>query len=213
MSKLRKKPYHNLVGNRYGRLVVLSVVDSEAGTDVPTKWLCKCDCGNTTEVRGCNLKSGGTLSCGCLRREHSSKRAKRHGQTGTRLYVIWQHIIGRCTRKTDNAFKWYGGRGVTICAEWLNSFEAFRDWAMANGYADKLTIDRIDVNGNYCPENCRWVSIAEQQRNKTNNTFVEYDGKCKTVGDWSETFGCFPSAVYREILVREGRVHGWQKNG
>ena len=120
-------------------------------------------------------------------------------------------MITRCTRKNNPNYNLYGGRGIKICANWRNSFEAFRDWALSNGYADNLTIDRIDVNGNYCPENCRWVTHAEQQRNKTNNTYVEYGGETKTVCEWSRTFGCYPSDVYREILLREGRVHRWQK--
>lgn len=211
MARL-KKPYKNLIGQRYGRLVVVSLVESEAGSNVPTKWLCQCDCGNKVEVRAYNLKNGNTLSCGCLQKENAAKQKRTHGMTGTRLYFTWQHIIGRCKRKSDRAFKWYGGRGITVCEEWLNSFECFHDWAMKNGYADNLTIDRIDVNGNYCPENCRWITIEEQQRNKSNNTFVEYAGETKTVGAWAEIFDCFPGAVYKEILTREGRVHGWPKN-
>ena len=204
----KKKPYKDLTGQRFGRLLVLSLVDSPASADIPTKWRCLCDCGNIVEVRGYNLKSGGSTSCGCLQRERAAARSKKHGQTGSRLYVIWQHIIGRCKRKSDNAYKWYGGRGITICDEWLNSFEAFSKWAMENGYSDKLTIDRIDVNGNYCPENCRWITLREQQWNKTNNTLVEYGGETKTVCEWARFFDCKPSMVYREILLREGRVHG-----
>lgn len=202
-----KKPYQDLTGQRFGRLTVLSLVDSIAGADVPTKWLCQCDCGNMLEVRAYNLKSGGSQSCGCLQRERAANRARTHGQTGSRLYVVWQHIIGRCNRKNDKAFKWYGGRGIRICDEWLD-FQVFHDWAVSNGYNDDLTIDRIDVNGNYCPENCRWISIEDQQRNKTNNVFVEHDGQVKTVGEWAEIFGCFSAGVYREILLREGRVRG-----
>lgn len=206
-----KKPYHNLIGQRFGRLVVESLIDVSAGARNPTLWMCKCDCGNKTVVRGYNLRSGNTNSCGCFQSEIAKKRNTRHGQTRTRLYVAWQHMIGRCTRESDKAYRWYGGRGIAVCSEWLNSFEAFRDWSVANGYADNLTIDRIDVDGNYCPENCRWITIDEQQRNKTNNTFIDYDGTTKTVGEWAREFGCVPAAVYREILLREGRVHGWQE--
>lgn len=206
-----KKPYKDLTGQRFGRLLVLSLVDSPAGADIPTKWRCLCDCGNIVEIRGYNLKSGGSGSCGCLQKENAAKRQTTHGKTKTRLYVTWQHMIGRCTRKSDKNFSRYGGRGIKVCSDWLNSFEAFRNWAMSNGYADNLTIDRIDVNGNYCPENCRWVTHAEQQQNKTNNTFVEYGGATKTVCEWAREFNCLPGAVYKEILSREGRVHGWQK--
>ena len=207
----RKKPYNDLTGQRFGRLVVLSLVADDAGAKKQTRWFCECDCGNRLFVLAGNLRSGNTKSCGCLQREIAVKRNTTHGQSGTRLYVAWQHMIGRCTRKNVKDYNLYGGRGITVCSEWISSFEAFRDWALANGYADSLTIDRIDVNGNYCPENCRWVSHSEQQQNKTNNTFVEYNGETKTASDWARIFNCYPSAVYKEILSREGRVHGWQK--
>lgn len=206
-----KKPRQNLTGQRFGRLVVESLVCTEAAANIPTLWLCKCDCGNKAVVRATNLRSGNTNSCGCLQKEIAKKRNTTHGQSGTRLYVAWQHMIGRCTRKSDGNYQCYGGRGITVCPEWLNSFEAFRDWSIANGYDDDLTIDRIDVNGNYCPENCRWISHDEQQRNKTNNTFIDYGGTTKTVGEWAREFDCVPASVYREILLREGRVHGWQE--
>lgn len=190
---------------------MLELVPDEAGANIPTRWLCECVCGKKTVVQASNLKTGNTKSCGCLQSETARERSTRHGQTGTRLFWTWQHMIGRCTRVSDKAYRWYGGRGISVCHKWLNSFESFRDWAMANGYADNLTIDRIDANGNYCPENCRWITIDEQQRNKTNNTFVEHGGTTRTVGEWAREFGCVPAAVYREILLREGRVHGWQE--
>ena len=211
MANNRKNPYQNLCGTRFGRLMVISLVDSEAGADIPTKWRCLCDCGNIVDVQASNLKSGSSRSCGCLQRELASTRNKKHGQTKSRLYNTWQHMIGRCTRKSDPSYNLYGGRGIEVCADWLSGFETFRDWALSNGYADNLTIDRIDVNGNYCPENCRWITHDEQQRNKTNNTYIDYGGTAKTVGEWARIFNCFPSAVYKEILSREGRVHGWQK--
>lgn len=206
-----KKPYKNLTGQRFGRLLVVELVDSPAGSKIPTKWRCLCDCGNIVEVQSANLKSGCSKSCGCLQKELAARKRTTHGQTGSRMYVIWQHMIARCTRKNNASYDLYGGRGITVCAEWLSSFEAFRDWSVANGYADNLTIDRIDVNGNYCPENCRWLPHSEQQRNKRNNTFVEHGGIEKTVGEWARVFNCYPSDVYKEILTREGRVHGWQK--
>lgn len=204
---MNKKPYQDLTGKRFGRLVVLSLVPDEAGAKVPTRWLCKCDCGKELPIRAYNLKSGNTLSCGCLQKEYAVARNKIHGMTGTRLYVTWQHMISRCTRESDGAYKYYGGRGITVCDEWKNDFQTFYDWAMKNGYTDELTIDRIDVNGNYCPENCRWATKKEQQRNKRDNTRVSFNGQIKTVCEWAEEFNCFASMVYREILKREGRVY------
>jgi hypothetical protein len=202
-----KKPYKDLTGQRFGRLTVASLVASPAGTQTPTKWVCLCDCGSSLIVRGYNLKSGNTLSCGCLQKDRVKETQTTHGMTGTRLYVIWQHIIGRCARAKDKAYKWYGARGITICDEWLNSFEAFYEWAMSHGYSDDLTIDRIDVNGNYCPENCRWITLKEQQRNKRDNVRVSFNGQVKTVAEWAKEFNCYSSAVYREILKREGRLY------
>lgn len=121
-------------------------------------------------------------------------------------------MIGRCNRKSDKAYKWYGGIGITICDEWLNSFEAFFKWSMENGYSENLTIDRIDPNGNYSPENCRWITLAEQQRNRRDAVMVEFNGQIKHLCEWAEFFKCRPQTVYREILLREGRVHGCEKN-
>lgn len=200
-----KKPYKDLTGKKFGRLTVLSLVDDESGANVPTRYMCQCDCGNETIARAYNLKSGNTKSCGCYEKEVHIKQHYKHGKTGSRLHIIWAHMRGRCNRPSDKAFKWYGGRGIQICSEW-NDFQAFYEWAMAHGYSDDLTIDRIDVNGNYCPENCRWVTLQEQQKNKRDNTFVEFEGQIKTVSEWANVFKCRPCSVYREILSREGRV-------
>lgn len=112
-----------------------------------------------------------------------------HGGVGTRLYEIWCGMKKRCQNPNDKRFKNYGGRGIMICEEWKNDFQAFYDWAMANGYEDHLTIDRIDVNGNYEPSNCRWVNARVQQRNTTRNRFVTAFGKTKTIAEWSEDSG------------------------
>lgn len=184
----------------------MSLVDSESGADKPTLWNCKCDCGKTFVVRAYNLKSGNTKSCGCLQKEIARASHEKHNKTGTRLYYIWEHMKQRCTNPNDPAYNYYGGRGIKVCNEWTNDFQPFHDWAISNGYADNLTIDRIDVNGNYEPSNCRWITLKHQQRNKRNNTKVLFKGYCKTVVEWAEEFGCHPNAVYREILKREKRV-------
>ena len=201
-----KKPYNDLTGQRFGRLVVRSLVDDPVGTDVPTRWRCSCDCGNELLARASNLKSGITRSCGCLQKELAAAQHKRHGETGSRLFSIWVHMKQRCTNPNERAFKYYGARGIIVCQEWMNSFEVFRDWAVSHGYADNLTIDRIDANGNYCPENCRWITIQEQQRNKRDNVRITFNGQVKTVAEWAKEFGCYNSSVYREILKREGRL-------
>lgn len=200
-----KKPYKDLTGQRFGRLVVLSVVDSKAGANIPTKWLCQCDCGNLTEVQGCNLKSGVTKSCGCIQKELARNKHFRHGGKGSRLYTIWCHMRHRCENAWDKAYKYYGNRGISVCDEWHN-YSVFKEWAYKNGYAEHLTLDRIDVNGNYCPENCRWATKKEQNLNKRTTVRIEYNGEIKTESEWADILGCPPQYVCRTILALEGRV-------
>lgn len=199
---MRKKV--DLRGEKFGRLTVVAESPLRAGGHL--HWVCICDCGKQITVLGYNLKNGNTKSCGCLQREITANAKTKHNETGTRLFVAWVHMKQRCNNPKDHAFKYYGGRGIKVCDEWQHDFVAFRDWAMSNGYAENLTIDRIDVNGDYCPENCRWITIQDQQKNKRDNTKVLYNGHCKTVGEWAKEFGCYPGAVYREILKREKRV-------
>ena len=144
---------NDLTGQRFGRLTVLERTE--------LKWLCKCDCGNKKIVAGGHLVSGDTKSCGCLR--------IKHGMRNTRLYSIWHGMKERCYNTKHKFYKHYGGRGIKVCEEWKNDFQTFADWALSHGYADNLTIDRIDVNGNYEPSNCQWATNAEQQRNKRNS--------------------------------------------
>ena len=153
----------DLTGQKFGRL---TVVERHGVKDGHAAWLCKCDCGNTTVVNGRNLRNGRTTSCGCLHKEQLSARSITHGLTNTRLHRIWHCMINRCTYEKGKDFPFYGGRGIKVCDEWKNDFKAFFDWAMENGYSDKLSIDRIDVNGNYEPSNCRWETMKAQANNR-----------------------------------------------
>ena len=173
-------------GVKYGRLTALNIVEGRK----PIYWLCKCDCGNYDEVRASNLQSGAVRSCGCLNDEVITK----HGQAHSRLYKVFNSLKQRCLNPNDKGYKNYGGRGITVCNEWLNKekgFMNFYNWAMENGYDEnakfqECTIDRIDVNGNYEPSNCRWATNKEQALNKTDSRKFKHNGKYQTLKEWSE---------------------------
>ena len=153
----------DLTGLRFGRLVVIERNGSYVSPkgQAHRKWLCKCDCGNFTTVTASNLRSGETLSCGCLHRETFNN--KKHNGRKTPLYNTWRAMKERCNNPNSIIYKWYGGKGIKVCDEW-NDFEAFRDWAITSGYKEGLSIDRIDSNLGYFPENCRWLTRAENSR-------------------------------------------------
>ena len=153
---------------RFGRLIALEYVGTNNHHNA--LWLCRCDCGNKKVIIGENLRKGSTKSCGCLNREKhiTSPNRRTHGMCGTRIHRIWKAMRNRCNNPNTPDYKYWGARGIKVCDEW-NDFQKFYDWAMTNGYSDTLTIDRINVNGNYEPTNCRWITNAEQQRNKRNN--------------------------------------------
>lgn len=154
----------DITGRRFGRLVAIRQVGStEQGNAI---WLCKCDCGKETEVRSVILRNGVTKSCGCYRSEYQREQQTKHGKSTTRMARIWYNMKERCLNRNNTSFANYGGRGITVCKEWLADFDNFYRWAICNGYRDDLTIDRINVNGNYEPNNCRWIPKGEQSRNR-----------------------------------------------
>lgn len=176
-----------IVGLRFGKLTVTRFTGKRQGTQ--SIFECQCDCGNTTNVRRQHLLSGHTKSCGCLQSESAKERNTKHGKSSDRIAAIWYGMRKRCFCKTASTFKNYGGRGITMCDDWKNDFSAFYSWAMKNGYAENLTIDRIDVNGDYCPENCRWITNEEQQNNRRTSRYVTFGGETRTVKDWAEITG------------------------
>lgn len=179
----------DLSSMKFGRLSVISRADnSKSGKAM---WKCRCDCGNKVIVDGYSLRSGNTKSCGCLQREIVISKNTKHGKSKTQLYRVYRHMKERCFSEADKRFPDYGGRGITICDEWLgrDGFQNFYEWSLRNGYANDLSIDRKDVDGNYCPENCRWVNMKVQQNNRRNNHILEYKGESKTLSEWSAVTG------------------------
>ena len=159
------------MGQRFGRLTVYGFEHS----DQRHKWLwiCRCDCGKQVVVLPYLVKNGHTLSCGCLQKEKLSQASKTHGQSSSRLYRIYNGMKSRCYNEKQASYPNYGGRGITICDEWLHSFAVFQEWALANGYSEDLSIDRIDNDVGYSPENCRWVTRTEQNENTRSNNLVK----------------------------------------
>ena len=153
----------DMTGQKIGKVSVLSfshVSNHEA------MWNCRCDCGKEWIVSGHNLRAGYTVSCGCYRNKNTGKRFTKHGQSYTRLYKTWRGMKKRCFNPKNSAYYLYGGKGITVCPEWLD-FEVFAKWAVENGYLHNLTIDRIDSSGDYCPSNCQWLTRAENTRKAT----------------------------------------------
>lgn len=206
-------------GDRFGRLEVLSV-DIEREQEPKNKKharrfvMCQCECGNIVSVRVDMLtsKSRPTRSCGCLQREIISTYINEHppktkyGDSRERLHNIWYLMNDRCFNEKSPAYKNYGGRGIKVSSEWANGIDGyfrFKQWALENGYASTLTIDRIDNDGNYSPSNCRWISMAEQASNTRRNAYIEWDGRRKTITQWARELGVEMKTLHNR-LVRLG---------
>lgn len=189
------------IGERHGMLVCI-------GKD-PDKderyYLYKCDCGNVKSIIEYNVKRGATISCGCYLKANrlNGNCHRTYGFSHTRIDNIYKTIIARCYQPSNNRYYIYGARGIVMCDEWKNDKTKFFEWAFANGYAENLTIDRIDPNGNYCPENCRWVDYIAQANNKTNNHRETIDGETHTLAEWSRISGI------NQTLILTRLKRGW----
>ena len=184
---------HDLTGQQFGKLTVICRVGSNKRGRA--MWKCVCECGRTSIVVGTNLISGKTHSCGCLSRKHGKARKER-------LYNIWVGMRQRCRDKNSKDYKRYGGRGIAVCPSW-EDYRTFRDWAMSSGYEDTLTIDRIDSNGNYEPNNCRWASYKEQNNNLRSNVMVIYEEEEMTMKQLAEKVGM------SYTLLKQRLSRGW----
>lgn len=205
----------DLTGKRFGKLVVLNKADKNSRGEI--RWLCQCDCGKTSLVTTSNLNSGNSQSCGC------SRGNRKHGGAVDghveRLYRVWLDMKNRCSNQNSPSYEYYGGRGISVCKEWSESYSSFRDWALANGYKSdarfgECTIDRIDNDIGYCPTNCRWVDLRKQGKNKRNNRLLHIDGEDITVSQAAEKYGIEYDTLWarlkrgwsEEDAVKKGRM-------
>lgn len=176
--------FKDLTGMNFGYLTALEKDNNPSNKRI--HWICQCKCGNKTVVASHQLVSGKTKSCGC--KNYESKNIK-HGKSNTRIYSIWCDIKARCFNPNEPSYNRYGAKGITMCNEWKDDFMSFYDWSMKNGYKGNLTIDRIDNKMGYQPNNCRWVTFIDQQRNRTNNSTVDLNGKTITLSELSKITG------------------------
>ena len=186
-----------MTGQRFGRLVVIA--EGQTGCSGAKRWVCKCDCGNITKpIYGASLRKGMTQSCGCLQKERVGQTAKKHGQYNTKLYKVWCSIKRRCFAPNDKQYINYGGRGITMCPEWKDSFEAFQKYvsALPNFGTTGYSIDRIDNEKGYEPGNIRFASQKEQCNNTRHNLSIEIDGVSKNLSQWAESSGVSASTIY-----------------
>ena len=177
-----RRDRESLVDSRFGRLTVIGLDHYDSRHN--SHWLCECDCGNQIVVVRGSLTTGNTTSCGCYRQEISTT----HGLSGGQLYHVWDNMLQRCENENKPFYYRYGGRGIYVCDEW-HDFEIFRDWAMENGYEPGLSIDRINNNDGYTPENCRWADRITQANNTSGNRFITYNNDTHTIAEWARIFG------------------------
>lgn len=193
----------DLTGKKFGRLTVIEA-DKYEPSSHSTRWRCRCDCGKEKHILASCLKAGTVTSCGCYSSEQKSKRSKTHGYGGKdRLYRIWSGMKSRCYSLSDRNYRRYGARGIEVCQEWQSDFMAFRTWAVANGYRDGLSIDRIDNDGMYSPDNCRWADRKLQNNNRRTNVYITYKGETHTASQWAGITG-----IKESTLVMRKR-NGW----
>lgn len=183
---------NDLTGQKINSLTILRRSDERGGGKKPeVLWECQCDCGKIVVVKSYSIISGHSKSCGCKKIKHGYSHKER-------LYETWKNMRRRCFDPKNKRWANYGGKGVTICKEW-NDYSVFRSWAMENGYADNLTIDRKDADGNYCPDNCRWADAKTQANNVSRNRIIEHDGKKMTMSEFADYLGISYSALQHRM--------------
>ena len=188
--------FKDISGQKFGRLTAIECVGKNRANYA--MWRCRCDCGKETTVASNSLRSGNTRSCGCLSVDLSTSRIvsrnTTHGKTHTVLFRRWTGMHTRCENERAVNYKDYGGRGISVCNEWA-AFIPFYEWAMANGYEPRLTLDRIDPNGDYCPDNCRWIPASEQAKNRRSTRYITFGGERMCLADWARKYHVDPTTL------------------
>jgi hypothetical protein len=206
MAKPRGMSVINRVGHRYGMLTVIGRAPNRGtGKNATAHWVCRCDCTNVVIVRGHSLQKGndgrgGTRSCGCLTKKIQAERLTTHGMARSRIYRVWHMMRQRCNNPKSGAWETYGGRGIKVCEPW-SDFETFvHDMGLPDAH---MTLDRINPNGNYCKENCRWATRHEQANNRRTNRYITFNGETKTLAQWAKVTGL-------TVFCLRARLHrGW----
>jgi hypothetical protein len=189
-----KRPPENLSQQRFGRLIAQSIAGYRLNNAIV--WTCLCDCGNTKDARAASLKKGDVKSCGCLARECMPPRLAKHGMSYYSGFKTWQGMMRRCNNPADKNFSLYGGRGIKVCDRWLDPRNFAKDMGEKPG---GCSLDRINPNGDYCSENCRWATPAEQGANKRSNRMIQHEGQVLHMSEWCRRLGVKPSTVLNRI--------------
>lgn len=187
-------------GEVYGNLTVISECVPRIYSGYPHRvFMCQCKCGETKEILLSKIRTGHTISCGCYKKEVFIKHHHTHNMSNTKFYRLWNGMKNRCYLKSDKDYKNYGSRGISVCEEWRKDILSFYNWAIDNGYKNGLSIDRIDNNGSYEPNNCRWITNAEQSHNKRNNVNIKIDGITKCLSEWCRIFNVSRSTATNRL--------------
>lgn len=196
--------YKDLTSQKFNRLTVLEKVVGKSSKGL---WKCRCDCGNIVFATRHDLTSNHKKSCGCFKKDYLSQKSSTHKLTKTRIYKIWIDMKKRCYNHNQKYYCNYGGRGISICDEWKQDFISFYNWSIKNGYNDDLSIDRINNDGDYCPNNCRWANRTTQNNNSRHNRYITYNGKTLTMSQWAKylnlTYSCLKTRFRRGWSVEK----------
>lgn len=183
--------YRDISGQKFGLLTVIARDNEQTKAKNRLMWICSCECGKQKSISADNLLRGNTKSCGCLKEKHSMSHS--------RLYSIWHSMKQRCNNQNSYPYPDYGGRGIRVCEEWNTDFTAFMKWAYENGYSDELTLDRIDNDKGYSPDNCRWTTMLVQRNNTRANKLLTINGRTMNASQWAKELGISRYTIYSRI--------------